>query len=87
MATLLRVDQSEANDHYGGDFLQDMLEGDLVELGGEQLLSDARDEAAQYVDEVYPWDGHGDEPTERVSAWCGVLWQYAEQARGELRQQ
>jgi hypothetical protein len=79
------VDQAEAEEYDGrGDVLQDMLEGDLLALGGQELLDRARDEVGRYVDERYPWDGRGDVPAERVSAWCGVLWQLAEQAREVL---
>jgi hypothetical protein len=44
-------------------------------------LDDAHDEASAYVDQNYPLDGRGDEPAERVSAYCVVLRQRAELAR------
>lgn len=78
------MDEAQEREYFGGDYLQDMLELELLEVGGQQLLDDAQDEAGAYVDEAYPWDGRGDEPAERVSAWCAVLWQRGEQARGEL---
>jgi hypothetical protein len=34
--------------------LQDICEAALVELGGQELLDGAHDEAAAYVDEHYP---------------------------------
>jgi hypothetical protein len=40
----------------------------LLELVGEELLSDGHDEAAAHVDRHHPWEGCGDEPAERVSA-------------------
>ena len=70
-----------AEDYYGGDYLQDICESALVEIGGQALLEDAQDEAGAYVDQHDPWDGRGDEPAERVSAYCAVLWQRAELAR------
>jgi hypothetical protein len=71
-------------DDYMAGYLQDELELDLLALGGQQLLDDARFEAGDYVDQEYPWDGAGDEPPEQVSAWLAMLWQQAEQARGEI---
>jgi len=68
-------------DYYSGEYLQDVLEADLLELGGQELLDVAHAEAARHVDEHHPWDGRGDEPAERVSAYCAVLWQVAEAAR------
>ena len=68
-------------DYYSGEYLQDILVSDLLELGGQELLDLAHDEAARHVDEHHPWDGRGDEPAERVSAYCAVLWQVAEAIR------
>jgi hypothetical protein len=53
----------------------------LIEVGGQALLDDAHREAGAYVDAHYPWDGRGDEPAERVSAYWAVLWQRIELAR------
>ncbi|MCW2716557.1 hypothetical protein [Pseudonocardia sp.] len=79
------MDQAEAEEYDGGgDVLQDMPEGGLLALGGQELLDRAPDEVGRYVDERYPWDGRGDVPAERVSAWRGVLWQLAEPAREVL---
>jgi hypothetical protein len=75
------VDEDDLS-YYSGEFRQDILEVTLLELGGPELLADAHDEASAYVDERYPWNGRGDEPAERVPAYCAVLWQRAEQARG-----
>jgi hypothetical protein len=69
------------DDYYSGDYLQDILEGQLLDLGGKQLLDDAHYEASQYVGSYHAWDGHGDEPGERISAYLAVLWQRAELAR------
>lgn len=68
-------------DYYSGDYLQDILEGELLGLGGKRLLDDAHHEAGQHVNACYPWDGEGEEPGERVSAYLAVLWQRAELAR------
>lgn len=68
-------------DYYSGDYLQDVLEGELLDVGGKRLLDDAHIEAGHYVEDAYPWDGHGDEPGERVSAYLAVLWQRVELAR------
>ena len=69
------------DDYYSGDYLQDILEGELLDLGGKRLLDDAHHEAGQYVDSCYPWDGAGDEPGDRLSAYLAVLWQRVELAR------
>ena len=64
--------------YFTGDYLHDILEVMLLELGGQQLLDDAHREAAAHVDAHYPWDGVGDEPGPRLSAYCAVLWQRAQ---------
>jgi hypothetical protein len=69
-----------SDEYETGEALQDQLQLSLIELGGQDLLDRAHDEAGAYVDEHYPWDGHGDEPAERVSAYCAVLWQHVEAA-------
>jgi|tagenome__1003787_1003787.scaffolds.fasta_scaffold20486343_2 hypothetical protein len=71
------------DDYYSGDYLQDVLEGQLLDLGGKQLLDDAHHEAGQHVGSYYAWDGHGDEPGERISAYLAVLWQRAELVRNQ----
>jgi hypothetical protein len=50
--------------------LQDICEAALVELGGQELLDGAHDEAAAYVDEHYLWDGRGEQPAEQVPGDC-----------------
>ena len=47
------------------------------------MLHDIRNEAAAHVHEHPPWDGQGDEPPERVSAYLAVLWQRMQVARME----
>lgn len=69
------------DEYFGGDYLQDVCESALIEIGGQALLDDAHNEAGAYVDEFYPWNGRGDEPAERVSAYCAILWQRVELAR------
>ena len=49
----------------------------------KRLLDDAHHEAGQHVSSQYPWDGHGDEPGERISAYLAVLWQRTELARNK----
>jgi hypothetical protein len=61
------------DDYFSGEYLQDIVESDL--------LDEAHDEAGAYVDQHFPWDGRGDEPAGRVSAYCSVLWQRAEAVR------
>jgi hypothetical protein len=80
----LRARLPAVDDGYMDGYIQDELELDLLALGGQQLLGSAHDEADDYVDREYPWDGVGDEPAERASAWLAVLWQRAEEARGEI---
>jgi hypothetical protein len=48
---------------------QDIAEAALHELGGQQLRDAAHDAAGGHVDQHYPWDGIGDEPEQRVSAY------------------
>lgn len=69
------------DDYYSGDYLQDILEGQLLDLGGKRLLDDAHHEADHHVNSHHPWDGDGDEPGDRISAYLAVLWQRAELAR------
>jgi hypothetical protein len=64
--------------YFTGDYLHDILEVMLLELGGQQLLDDAHREAAAHVEAHYSWDGVGDEPGARASAYCAVLWQRAQ---------
>jgi hypothetical protein len=75
---------SDPDDYYGGEYLQDMAESALLEVGGQELRDAAHDAAGAYVDQCYPWDGAGDEPEQRVSAYISVLWGWVERARGEL---
>ena len=63
--------------------MQDVLEMEALGLGGQALLDDIHDEAAAHVDEHHPWNGRGDEPPERVSAYLTVLWQRCRVARME----
>jgi hypothetical protein len=66
------ADQGE--DYFNGDFLQDIAETRLLDLGGHALWEDARHEAGAYVDEHYPWDRAGDEPrsgSALTSPCCG----------------
>ncbi|WP_433507288.1 hypothetical protein ACQP04_12970 [Pseudonocardia halophobica] len=77
---ILQAVADDPDDYYGGDYLQDIVEQRLVELGGQRLRLAAHDEAARYVDERYPWDGQGDEPVDRVSAYIAVLWQFGDAA-------
>lgn len=78
------MDQAEV-EAYGrsGEFLQDITEGWLLDLGGEEVRLAAHDEAGRYVDVHYPWNGLGDEPEDRVSAYIAALWQYAEAVEAE----
>jgi hypothetical protein len=68
-------------DYYSGEYLQDIAESALLELAGQQLRDAAHAAAGAHVDQHYPWDGTGDEPEQRVSAYIAVLWQWVERAR------
>lgn len=70
----------DPDDYYGGDYLQDIAEIRLREFGGQKLLDSGHDAARAYVAQAYPWDGEGDEPPERVSAYIAVLWQVGDSA-------
>ena len=67
--------------YYGGEYLQDVAESGLVEVGGQALLDAAHDAAAAYVAWRYPWTGEGEEPQQRVSAYIGVLSRQLDAAR------
>lgn len=73
-------DTGDPDDYYGGEYLQDIAEIRLRDLGGQELLDAGRDEARAYVAQAYPWNGEGDEPPERVSAYIAVLWQVGDAA-------
>ena len=45
--------------YYSTQYLQDILELRLLELGGEEQVSDAHDETAAHVDRHHPRDGCG----------------------------
>ncbi len=57
------------------------LEREALVYGDQTLVDDIRQEAAAWVDELHPWDGRGDEPPERVSAYLAVWWQRIDQER------
>jgi len=59
-------------DHFGGQALTVIYEFALLELGGQELLDDARTMARSYVDAEHPWSGS--EPQERVAAYVEILW-------------
>jgi len=46
----------------------------LLELGGQELLDDARTMARSYVDAEHPWSGSEPEPEELVAAYVDILW-------------
>jgi hypothetical protein len=70
------------DDYFSGEYLQDIAESALLELGGQQLLDQAHDAAGAFVDQHHPWHGDGAEPEERVSAYLAILWQHVERAGG-----
>jgi hypothetical protein len=57
-----------------------------LELGGQQLRDAAHAAAGAHVDQHYPWDGTGDEPEQRVSAYISVLWEWVERAVSRTRE-
>jgi hypothetical protein len=59
----------------------DELVRDARDLGGRELLLDIHREALAWVDEAHPWDGTGDEPGDRASAYLAVWWQRVDQER------
>ena len=69
---------SEPEDYYNGDYLQDVAESRLLELGGRELLAHAQRYAGENADVMHPWDGTGPEPEARVSEYIGSLWRYIE---------
>ncbi len=65
----------------------DKIHGDLLrdarDYGGPDLVADIEHEALAWVDETHPWDGVGDEPGERRSAYLAVWWQRVDLERAE----
>ncbi len=53
----------------------DQLLGALRRAGGDDLVHDALSEAKWYANLYTPWDGHGDEPTDRLTARLQILTQ------------
>lgn len=51
----------------------DQLLDALRRTGGDTLVHDALSEANWYADLYTPWDGRGDEPTERLTARLYIL--------------
>ncbi len=60
-------------DYFGGQALTVIYEFALLELGGQELVDDARTMARGYVDAEHPWSGLEPEPEERVSAYVEIL--------------
>lgn len=52
---------------------RDSVETELRATGGADLLCDARREAEWYAALYYVWDGHGDEPLDRLRARIDIL--------------
>ena len=55
---------SPAEDNYRrrGELLRNLADSVLFELGGQQLLDNARADALAYVETYYPWEGAGTSP-------------------------
>jgi hypothetical protein len=53
--------------------LLDVLTTGVQALGGSDLMQHISSEATAYTDEQGPWNGEGDEPPERYSAWLAYL--------------
>jgi hypothetical protein len=63
---------NDTDEYCGGEYLQDIAESALLELGSQELRDAAHEAAGAHVDQVYPWDGVGDEPEQRVSAYTSA---------------
>ena len=57
------------------------VETGLRDVGGPDLVADARREAEWYAALYFIWDGCGDEPTERLHARVRVMTLRLESAR------
>lgn len=62
---------------------RDLVETELQDLGGPELVADARREADWYANLYFLWDGHGDEPLDRLRARVDILSMRLDRARGE----
>lgn len=69
-------------DYFGDESLKEIYEFALLELGGQELLDDATDDARRYVDDTHPWSGVAPEPVPRVAASCEVPWERIGRAQG-----
>jgi hypothetical protein len=69
-------------DYFSGEGLKEIYEFALLELGGQELLDDATDDARRSVNDTHPWSGVAPEPAPRVAAYCAVLWARIGRARG-----
>jgi hypothetical protein len=69
-------------DYFGGEGLKEIYGFALLELGGQELLDNATDDARRSVDGTHSWSGVAPEPAARVAAYCEVLWARIGRARG-----
>lgn len=51
----------------------DLVETELRDVGGLELVVDARREAESYAALYFVWDGRGEEPLDRLRARVGIL--------------
>lgn len=60
----------------------ELVETELRDVGGPELVADARREAEWYAALYFFWDGRGDEPLDRLRARVDILSMRLESARG-----
>ncbi|RZT88750.1 hypothetical protein EV383_5695 [Pseudonocardia sediminis] len=63
--------------------LRGYCEVTLLDIGGKELLDDARAEATTFADLYHPWDGVGVPPTARLEAWWYVMGARVQKALSE----
>ncbi len=72
-----------SEDDARAQWLRGQVESELLQVGGHELVGDARREAEWYVALFFPWDERGSEPPERLTAHLEILTARLDRARGE----
>lgn len=63
-----------------------LVEVELRDVGGTELVADARREAEWYASLYFFWDGRGDEPLDRLRARVDILSMRLDSARADSDQ-
>jgi len=68
---------------YEPDLLDEIM-GDGLAYGGPAFVEQVSLDATRAADAIVSWDGAGNEPPERRSAWLAAAWQLVDARRVEL---